>query len=194
MVASGRNSDSAMLVLVVGPSGAGKDTLLAASRTVLANEPRYRLVRRVVTRPAGEGNEDHEAVNEAEFERRRKAGGFALHWRAYGLLYGVPADVELDLAAGRVVVANVSRAVVADAAARFPVAVIEITAPADVLARRLAARGREDAVDVARRLSRAVELPLPVERETVVNDGTVEQGTKRLLAALSRVAPPAAPA
>lgn len=183
-----------MLVLVVGPSGAGKDTLLDALRTTLSGNARYRFVRRVVTRPAGQGDEDHEPATEAGFEKRRRAGGFALHWRAHGLLYGVPADVELDLAAGRVVLANVSRAVVADAVARFPVAVVEITAPADVLARRLAARGREDAVDIARRLSRAIELPLPVERETVVNDGTVEQGTKRLLAALNRAAPPASQA
>ena len=91
-------------------------------------------------------------------------------------------------------VANVSRAVVAEAAARFPVSVIEVSAPADVLARRLAARGREDTVDVARRLSRAIELPLPVDRHSVVNDGTVEQGVRRLLAAISRAAGDAPPA
>ena len=74
-----------------------------------------------------------------------------------------------------------------EAAARFAVRVVEVTAPSDLLARRLVARGREDAVDVARRLSRAIELPTPVERETVVNDGTVEQGARKLLAALNRV-------
>ena len=179
-----------MLVLVVGPLGVGKDTLLAASQTAMAGEPRYRFVRRVLTRPARQGKESHEAVTEAEFEKRRRVGGFALHWRANGVQYGVPADVELDLAAGRIVVANVSRVVIADAAARFQISVIEITAPSDVLARRLAASGREDAVDIARRLSRTTELPLQVEREVVVNDGTIEQGTKRLLAALNRVASP----
>lgn len=179
-----------MLVLVAGPSGAGKSTLLAASRAALAGDPRYVFVRRVVTRPAGQGVEDDDSVTDAEFEKRCKAGGFALHWRAQGVRYGVPSDVELHLAAGRTVVVKVSRIVIADAVARFPVSVIEITAPADLLARRLAARGRGDAVDAARRLSRTTELPLPVEREIMVNDGTVEQGTKRLLAALSRAAAP----
>ena len=177
-----------MLVLVTGPAGAGKDTLLAASREALAGDPRYRIVRRVLTGPAARSSEEYEVVTEAEFEKRCRMGSFALHWRANGVQYGVPADVELDLAAGRIVVANVSRTVIADAVARFPVFVVEITAPSDVLARRLAARGRNDAVGIARRLSRATELPLPVEREVIVNDGTIEQGAKRLLAALSRAA------
>lgn len=176
-----------MLVLIVGPSGAGKDTLLDAARAALADDPGYRFVRRVVTRPAGQGGEDYEAVSETEFTKRLEAGAFALWWRAHGLQYGIPADIQIDLDQQRTVVVSVSRAVVADAASRFPVAVIEITAPADMLARRLAARGREDAVAIARRLSRVVELPLPVERQTVVNDGTIEQGTRRLLAALNRV-------
>lgn len=184
------DSGCGMLVLVAGPSGAGKSTLLAASRAALAGDPRYIFIRRAVTRPAGQGAEDDDFVADAEFEKRCKAGGFALHWRAQGVRYGVPSDVELHLAAGRIVVVKVSRIVIADAVARFPISVIEITAPADLLARRLAARGRGDAVDAARRLSRTTELPLPVEREIMVNDGTVEQGTKRLLAALSRAAAP----
>ena len=44
-----------MLVLVVGPSGAGKDTLLDAAKQALADNGRFHFVRRVVTRPAGRG-------------------------------------------------------------------------------------------------------------------------------------------
>ena len=177
-----------MLILIVGPSGAGKDTLLNGARASLAGHARFRFVRRVITRPGDMGEEEHESVSQQEFQVRKEAGDFALTWRAHGLHYGIPADIALDLAQGRVVIANVSRAVVAEAAERFHAAVIEITAPSDVLARRLLARGREDAVDVARRLSRSIELPLPVERQGVVNDGTPEQGTRRLLAAISRLA------
>ncbi len=177
-----------MLILIVGPSGAGKDTLMNGARTALADDARFRFVRRVITRPGDMGEEAHESVTEQAFELRREAGDFALTWRAHGLHYGIPADIAMDLAHGRVVIVNVSRAVVAEAAARFPVGVIEIAAPANVLARRLAAQGRDDAVDVARRLSRAIELPLPVDRERVMNDGTVEAGVRKLLAAISRVA------
>lgn len=183
-----------MLILIVGPSGAGKDTLMNGAQERLGGNPRYRFVRRIITRPGDLGEEAHDSATEQEFEARRQGGEFALTWRAHGLHYAIPTDIALDLAQGRAVVANVSRAVVAEAAARFPVSVIEVSAPADVLARRLAARGREDTVDVARRLSRAIELPLPVDRHSVVNDGTVEQGVRRLLAAISRAAGDAPPA
>jgi ribose 1,5-bisphosphokinase PhnN len=65
------------LMLVVGPSGSGKDTLLAAAALSLRNDPRFRFVRRVITRAPGiEGNE---AIGEAAFARRpvtsRSPGG-----------------------------------------------------------------------------------------------------------------------
>src|SRR3954452_5276441 len=127
-----------MLVLVVGPSGAGKDTLLDAARQALADDTRFRFVRRVITRPADAGGEAHEAVTEAEFAAR----DFALQWQAHGLRYGIPAEAIEERV---VAVANVSRTVIAEAARRFRVRVIEVTAPPDVLASRLASRGREDA-------------------------------------------------
>lgn len=178
-----------MLFLVVGPSGAGKDTLMAAAHKLLVPEGRVRFVRRAITRPVDPSGEQHEPVTEAEFTRRETAGAFALSWRAHGLRYGIPADIALDLAERRVVVANVSRAVVGDAAARFDARMIEVTAPADVLARRLAARGREDAVDVARRLSRAIEIPAPLPRDVIVNDGTVEAGARKLAGVLRAYLP-----
>src|SRR6478736_7831953 len=101
-----------MLVLVVGPSGAGKDTLLGMAHRALIKEPRVRFVRRIITRLAEAGHEDHEAVTEAEFAGR----DYALRWQAHGLSYGIPLDIAGDLARGHVVVANVSRGVIAEAA------------------------------------------------------------------------------
>jgi ribose 1,5-bisphosphokinase len=176
-----------VLILVVGPSGAGKDTLIDGARAALGEDGPVRFVRRVITRPAEPDGEAHESVDEAEFLQRQENGAFALSWQAHGLHYGIPADIALDLARGRLVIANVSRAVVAEAAERYPVAVIEIGADPAVLARRLADRGREDAGDVARRLSRAIELPLPIERQRVVNDGTVEEGVRKMLAAIRAI-------
>ena len=60
-----------MLVLVVGPSGAGKDTLIERAREALAGEARFRFVRREITRPEGAGGEDHIAVTPAAFAARR---------------------------------------------------------------------------------------------------------------------------
>jgi ribose 1,5-bisphosphokinase len=119
-------------------------------------------------------------VTEAEFVART----FALSWGAHGLRYGISADIADDLAAGRVVVTNVSRGVIAEAAQRFPVRVIEVTAPPEVLAARLSSRGRETSADIAARLARSVALPDGVQVETVINDSTLDTGTARFLAAL----------
>jgi phosphonate metabolism protein PhnN/1,5-bisphosphokinase (PRPP-forming) len=174
-----------MLVLVVGPSGAGKDTLLDAVRPLLEPDGRVRFARRDITRPVTPGGEAHHPIDRATFEATRNAGGYALWWEAHDLAYGIPADIEADLAAGRVVVASVSRAVIADAVLRYPLRVVEITAPPGVLAARLSARAREDEADIARRLQRQMPLPPGIEVVTVVNDATIEEGAARLLAAIT---------
>ena len=173
-----------MLVLVVGPSGAGKDTVLGMARVALASDTRFRFVRRVITRAADAGGEDHESVSEDGFAAR----SFALWWRAHDLSYGIPSDVIDDLARGTVVVANVSRGVIAAAAERFATRVIEITAPPDVLATRLANRGRETPDEVARRLARDVPIQDHVPVDRVVNDGTPAEAAEAFVAALIRAA------
>jgi ribose 1,5-bisphosphokinase len=170
----------AMLVLVVGPSGAGKDTVLGLARAALQRDPRFRFVRRVITRPHEAGGEDHEAVSQETFARR----SFALQWRAHGLSYGIPDDVTADLARGSTVVANVSRGVIESAAARFPARVIEVTAPPEVLAHRLAARGRETADDIARRLARDVPIPAHVPVHRIVNDRTAQEAAAAFVSLL----------
>ena len=178
-----------MFVLVVGPSGAGKDTLLGMAGLALAADSRFRFVRRVITRPAGAGGEDHEAVSDAVFAQR----SFALRWRAHGLSYGIPIEVTDDLARGLVVVANVSRGVIAAAADRFSLRVVEVTAAPAVLAQRLNDRGRETTDDVAKRLARSVPIPPHVVVDTIVNDTTPEAAAERFVAALIRAASPARP-
>ncbi|MBO1081769.1 phosphonate metabolism protein/1,5-bisphosphokinase (PRPP-forming) PhnN [Roseomonas haemaphysalidis] len=179
---------SGWLVTVVGPSGAGKDTLLAGVRHALRDDARFVFVRRAITRPAepaGQGGaEDHVPMTEAEFLQARDAGSFAMHWFAHGLHYGIPATIRSELDAGRTVIANLSRGVLAEAHEHFPLKVISITAPAAILAARLAGRGRESAEDIAARLARSVALPPGVDVVEVPNDTTPEEGAARLLAAL----------
>jgi phosphonate metabolism protein PhnN/1,5-bisphosphokinase (PRPP-forming) len=174
---------------VVGPSGAGKDTLLDAVRHALAADPRFVFARRTITRPSDAGGEAHRAVSETEFEAEDAAGRFALRWRAHGLAYGIPVEIEDALAEGRHVVANLSRAAVADAAARYAaICVLHVTAPTEVLRARLAARQREDGDVQAARIARTAGLPANVAVVEVINDGTVEAGARQLLDALQAVA------
>jgi phosphonate metabolism protein PhnN/1,5-bisphosphokinase (PRPP-forming) len=172
-----------MIFAVVGPSGAGKDTLLAAA---LAARPDLRLVRRVITRSTEAGGEDFEGVTEAEFRRRVARRDFALTWAAHGLHYGIPRD---QVSGPADVVFNGSRAALPAAIQVFPaLRVILVTAPDAILAARLAARGREPAADIAARLSRAAfTLPDGITATTVVNDGSRAEGVARLLAALQPV-------
>ena len=166
--------------MVVGPSGAGKDTLIAGAVRL---RPALHWARRVITRPEVAGGEPFEGVTEAEFEQRRAAGEFALTWRAHGLCYGVP---FAELVAPDVVI-NGSRGAMAAILAALPHAVVlRISAPDAVLAERLAARGRESRADILARLVRAKDdLDPSIAVVDVVNDQTPEIGVARFLAALS---------
>ncbi|WP_198368944.1 phosphonate metabolism protein/1,5-bisphosphokinase (PRPP-forming) PhnN [Roseomonas rosulenta] len=177
-----------MLLAVVGPSGAGKDTLIGLARARLAGDARFRFVQRAITRRAEAGGEAHRAFDDAAFAAEREAGRFALWWQVHGLSYGIPRDIEADLAVRRVVVANLSRGVLVEAASRYRLRVLVVTAPLPVLAARLAARGRESAQDIAARLQREMALAPGLDVETVMNDATPELGAARVVAALSRAA------
>ncbi len=174
------------LFLVVGPSGAGKDTLIAGARAALEPGGAHVFPRRAITRPEESGGEDHEAVSPEGFAARAAEGGFFVTWRAHGLAYGLPGCIPATLESGRHVVVNVSRAILGEVAERVsPTVAIEVTAPPEVRARRLADRAREDEADAARRLVReGAPFPdgIPVRR--VVNDGPPEDGIARFIDAL----------
>lgn len=172
-----------MIFAIVGPSGAGKDTLIAGA---LAARPDLTLVRRVITRPSEAGGEDFDGVTEAEFAIRQSRGDFALHWDAHGLSYGIP---KAQVTGPGDVIFNGSRAALPEAVKVFPgLRVILVTAPDAALAARLAARGRETEADIRQRLTRAAfTLPAGITADRVVNDGTLEAGVTRLLAALQPV-------
>jgi ribose 1,5-bisphosphokinase len=185
MVATGR------LVLVVGPSGAGKDTLIDHARDRLrANTMwagrRVHFVRRIISRPAGAG-EDHEAVDRHTFDRSILDGRFALHWEAHGLCYGVPSEIDAWLKNGDVVVANGSRAILPEARRRYPqLLVVNIVAPVDILAKRLAGRGRESPESIQQRLLRSGQHP--VDGADVIhidNSGPPEIATERFITLLA---------
>jgi ribose 1,5-bisphosphokinase len=99
------------LVLVVGPSGAGKDTLIDLARVACANHTNVVFARRVVTRESS-GFEDNEQVTRDDFRQTLARGAFAVHWEAHGLCYALPSAVTDHVEAGRTVVANISRSVI----------------------------------------------------------------------------------
>lgn len=174
------------LVLVVGPSGAGKDTLIDFARNRLRADPRVHFVRRIISRPAGAG-EDHEPVDTDEFDRRAREGGFSLHWQAHGLSHGIPSEIDDWLERGDVVVTNGSRAILPHARRKYPqLLVVNVTAPMDVLALRLVERGRENLESIRQRLLRSEQQD--IEGNDVLhidNSGPVEIVGECLLAVLT---------
>ncbi|UYV37216.1 phosphonate metabolism protein/1,5-bisphosphokinase (PRPP-forming) PhnN [Rhodobacteraceae bacterium D3-12] len=171
------------LFLVVGPSGVGKDTLLDGARARLSGSKWFRFVRRVITRPEDAGGEDHIAATDAAFDQKLADGAFQHHWGAHGLRYGIPADVEDDLAAGINVVLNTSRNEVQAFRDKLnDVVVAYISASPSVIETRLRARGRENEAEIAKRLARMVEHPTPQDGALeILNDGTVEEGIAGLV-------------
>ena len=121
-------------VAVVGPSGVGKDSLIAFARARLEASGRVVFLKRVVTREAHDGSEDHDSMDVDAFAEAEAAGQFALNWDAHGLRYGLPIALENDLKAGRAVVANLSRAVIPALMQRYPDAVVvSVVAERDVI-------------------------------------------------------------
>jgi ribose 1,5-bisphosphokinase len=175
-----------LLILVAGPSGAGKDTLIDHARLELGGRRDFVFPAREITRASDAGGEDHRAVTAEDFARRAAMGAYALHWRAHGLGYGIPASIRGDLGAGKRVVVNVSRGVVATAQARFSrMRVVYVTAPESVLAARIAARGRESADEAERRLSREAGPPETGDVTIIVNDGALDAAQAAFLAAVT---------
>jgi ribose 1,5-bisphosphokinase len=169
------------LILVVGPSGAGKDTLLGLAKGACAEDHDIVFPRRIVTREASSA-EDNVAVTPDEFRRGSDHGDFAAHWEAHGLSYALSVEINDDIRAGRTVVVNVSRTVIGVLRHAYAnVVVVAITAPPDVLAQRLAARARHSDGSIAERLSRSVDDTAVQADVTIVNAGSADYHSRQLV-------------
>jgi ribose 1,5-bisphosphokinase len=169
------------LVLVVGPSGAGKDTLLGLAKAASADDANIVFPRRAITREATV-SEDNEQLSPGAFREAVERGAFAVNWEAHGHCYGLRSALDDDIRAGRIVVANVSRTVIgALRRAYLDVMVIAITAPPEILARRLASRGRGSDGKIEQRLGRTVGDASTKPDVTIVNMSSAEYHARQLV-------------
>ena len=171
------------LIYVIGPSGAGKDSLLNSLRQEMANmtdltdtgtpSPLY-FAKRTITRSHDQSNEDHEVVDSSNFELLIKSDAFAMHWFANGLHYGVRHQELAPMSEGTWVMVNGSRGYLEEAKQRFPgLTVLFITAPVEVLRERLLSRGRENEQAIEARLSRLQDFALEPQDLCVSNGGSL---------------------
>jgi len=181
------NSASARLFYLIGPSGAGKDSLLRALATRGAPGPR--IARRYITRPARPDDEPHEALGTAEFETREQAGEFLFSWRSHGYGYAIGREVLGWIDSGDDVIVNGSRDYLERALRIYPrLSPIWLTAPEDLLRRRLLARGRETAAEIEARLvrNRLLEASIDTRYPRILNNASIDAALARLDAAMAR--------
>jgi ribose 1,5-bisphosphokinase len=169
------------LYYVMGPSGVGKDSVLAWVREhgvahgVLC-------AHRYITRAAHAGGENHVALSEQEFVSRELRGLFALTWQAHGFHYAIGSEVAHWLARGADVLVNGSRGAFALACECFPLLrPVLITASPEVIARRLAERGRESEQEIAARIARLNAYEAPAGSVVIHNDGCLAEAGAQLL-------------
>ena len=179
-------------VLVCGPSGAGKDSVIALARQALAARSDIVFAQRIITRPAQPGS-DHEAATREEFNTLVRGGGLAWHWHAHGFDYGVPLRYAHQVAWGRIVVLNGSREHARQLASDPLVHCVLVSAPPDQLVSRLRERGRDEPGSVAERLARNEGLG-PVQPDLVIhNDAAAEVAGAVLSRHLEALAGPMEP-
>jgi thymidine phosphorylase len=175
-------------IYVVGPSGAGKDSLIDGARAALPAD-QFIFARRIITRPTGSIGEVHEACTQAEFAKKKAQNEFLVSWEAHDLSYALPAALLLNQRLGQHVIANGSRNLLSELAAKVsPFFVIEVSAPAAMLQARLQARGRESAQGVAQRLHRSVNpYPSGVHVTRINNDKSLADGIRAFLNAIDQI-------
>lgn len=183
-----KDSTRGRLYFLVGPSGAGKDTLLRWVQRHAGAGGGIVFARRTITRPPHE-SESHDAVDTATFRRLSAAGHFAMVWEANDLCYGIPRSIEDELKAGRHVIVNGSRAFIPRLRQIFPDAeIVWLEADAAQIRQRIEARQREAGPALLRRVDRIGQFS-PPEGERVIridNSGPIELAGRRLLQILSR--------
>ena len=174
------------LIAVVGPSGVGKDSVMPG---IAVPMPAVKLVRRTITRNPELGGEVFDPLTPEAFAKAAAGGAFCVHWGAHDLYYGIPARVLSDVNAGALCLANLSRSALPDTALVFPdMVVLNITAQPETLARRLAARGRETADQIAKRLAQASKpVPNGLPVLSISNDGALSETVAAAVKALQPV-------
>ena len=179
------------LIVVSGPSGAGKDTLIGDALEAI---PQLSLIASATTRKPRPGEvegRDHVFLSREEFERWIDEG-WLLEWAEYsGNLYGTPKQsVEDLLEKGRSVILRIELQGARQIKERRPDAVmVFVRAPSlEETRRRLESRATESSESVENRMATAIkEVAARDEFDHEVVNGDREQARKDMIETLQRI-------
>jgi ribose 1,5-bisphosphokinase len=174
----------ARLFYLVGASGVGKDSLIRYARDALGRGHAVVFAHRYITRAPEPKGENHVELSTPEFTLRKRRGLFAMAWQSHGFHYAIGVEIDGWLAKGLTVVVNGSRSYLPAARKRYPgMTIVWISAKPQVLAARLARRGRESGTQISERLERNDRLGVKPPRGAlqINNEGTIEAAGSELV-------------
>jgi ribose 1,5-bisphosphokinase len=180
------------LIYVVGPSGAGKDTLLSWLKSRVRTSSLLHWARRTIDRPPSTDSnaEQHESIDSIGFVNLRKEGAFAMHWEANSHRYGIRFQEIAPLYQFKWVIVNGSRGYLSKAASEYPgMTILHITADQELLRKRLIDRGRESNQLIEERIRREVPIITPPQSSLIeiINNGSLESVGSLLLQRLGEL-------
>ncbi|MGZ8438392.1 MAG: guanylate kinase [Candidatus Limnocylindrales bacterium] len=177
-----------MLVIISGPSGVGKDTIIEALRR-RSRDPDYHYVVTCTTRARRPGEIDgvsYQFLTTEEFLALRDSGGLLEANEVHGHWYGTPrAQVREALATGHDVILKIDVQGAQQVKERVPNALLVFVVPPslEALFQRLRSRATETADQLElRQRNAAIELARQEDYDYVVTneDGQVERTAERI--------------
>lgn len=169
------------IILIVGASGVGKDTLIKEAKKELKKE--FNFIRRYITRKPDK-NEKNFFLENSAFKLLKENEFFISSWEAHNNLYGISKDSIKN----KTNIISISRSKIADFEKHFDkVYVINITLNDTELKRRLIKRGRENIKEIEKRLERKYDKIYARNLIVFQNDKSFDDSIKAFIDILKEI-------
>ena len=169
------------IILIVGASGVGKDSLIKEAKKELKEE--FNFIRRYITRKPDKNEKNYFLENSA-FKLLKKNDYFVSSWEAHDNFYGISKNSIKN----RLNIISISRSKISDFEKNFEkVYVINITLNKEELKNRLIKRGRESLEEIQKRLDRSYDKIKAKNLINFENDKPFEESKEAFIKLLKEI-------